>query len=168
MVKGGVHACDSVFGAADISTTAVRQVKTVHVLSQQKRGTKSATLLQSQASRHIRQCHLLLAYTPPSPPPLTCLDLWPDLERLVEAFIASPPGSASLFLKSQDFKHFLYISAFGGSFSIYTRLTFIWADCRANATVDRAWIWCVPPLVKIPTDQSAALGWRLEQGIAFL
>lgn len=57
--------------------------------------------------------------------------------------------------------------SFWGSLFIYTRLTFIWADCRANATVDRARIQCVPPLVKIQTDQSAALRWCIEQGIAY-
>lgn len=83
----------------------------------------------AQTSRHIRPRHLLLAYAPPPPPPpprLTCL------ERLVEALIASPPVSASLFPKFLVFKPFP-VSHMG---FLEGGVPFSWADCSTNATVD--------------------------------
>lgn len=103
-LKGGVKMwCSCVWPR---QRSQLRLVKTVHVLSQQTHGAKT----RSQAGRHKRWFHLLLA----SAPLPTSADMSGET---VEALIASPPVSASLFPQSWDFKHFLYHCFLGGLFS---------------------------------------------------
>lgn len=119
---GGVHARDPTAETADISAAAACTAGVSRFYHSRRVGQRLGRLWSPDQQAHKAAPSVVGLCPPPPPPPpprLTCL------ERL-EALIASPPVSASLFQKFLVFKAFP-VSHMG---FLEGRVPFSWADAH--------------------------------------